>query len=55
MNLIIKYIGTNLNIRGFAVRRGGSFNNTGNNAVSYRNGNNATTWSNMNIGFRVVL
>lgn len=39
-----------------AVHRGGSFNNNGtNNPLSYRNGNNSTGNTNINIGFRVVL
>ena len=40
----------------FAVLRGGSFNNNGNNnPASIRNGNYLETNTNVNIGFRVVL
>lgn len=41
----------------FAVLRGGSFNNNGNNnPLCYRNGNNSSSTNmNVNIGFRVVL
>ena len=39
----------------FAVLRGGSFNDRGSSAVSYRNGTLATSWPNVYVGFRVVL